>query len=98
MDRPRFHVDFNELLEPRPVCLSADDVKVNERGEPILLHGGMLVEVYDEDVDDNGNPDRLMAQGVVERNRSIGPLKRVKWCCRIDSNGIQHESDRKVVD
>jgi hypothetical protein len=94
MDRPRFHVDFNELLEPMLVCLSVDDVKTTDRSERIFLHDGMLVEVYDEDVDSNGNPDNLIAQGVVERNNSIGPLKRAKWCCRIDSHGIQHESDR----
>ena len=97
MDRPRFSVDFNELLESTLVCLSAHDVKVAEGGEPTLLHEGMLVEVYDEDVGDVGNPDNLVAQGVVERNNS-GHFKRVKWCCRIDGNGIQHESDRKVVD
>ena len=98
MDRPRFRVGFNELLEPALVCLSVDDVKVTEWGEPISLHEGMLVEIYDEDVDNKGNLDNLIAQGVVERNDSIGHLKRVKWCCRIDSNGIQHESDRWVVD
>ena len=68
-------------------------------GEPTLLHEGMLIEVYDDDVDDDGNPDKLMAQGVVERNKSTGHhLSQVKWCCRIDHNGIQHESDRKIVD
>jgi hypothetical protein len=99
MDRLRFQVDFNELLEHSLVCLSAHDVKVTEGGEPTLLYEGMLIEVYDDDVDDDGNPDNLVALGVVERNKSTGHhLSHVKWCCRVDRNGIQHESDRKVVD
>jgi hypothetical protein len=93
--RPRFHVDFNELIERDLVLLSKDDTKLTSTGESIFLCEGLAIEVYDDDVDDRGEPDNLIASGIVERNSTIGWAKDVKWNCRIDSRGIRHESDLK---
>jgi hypothetical protein len=53
----------------------------------------MRVHVYSDDVDDDGRVDNLIADGVVERNIASGWTAAAKWCCRIDTNGIRHESD-----
>ena len=94
MKKPMIYVDFNEMVESNLVLLSADDTKIDSRGESVLLYEGLEVLVYMNDTDDNGNVDNLVASGVVERNTSTsGWAARVKWCCRIDSVGIRHESE-----
>ncbi|WP_083437991.1 hypothetical protein [Caldimonas brevitalea] len=91
--KPMLHVDFNEMVESDLVLLSAGDVKLDSRGEAILLRQGLEVMVYEDDSDERGRPDRLVATGVVERNRSTGWGAHVRWCCRIDGGGIRHESE-----
>ena len=94
MTRPRFYVDFNELIERDLVALSASDEKLSATGEKVLLQDGLAIDVYsDDDLDDRGEPDNLIASGVVERNRAGGWAERIKWCCRIDALGVRHESD-----
>jgi hypothetical protein len=90
--RPRFQVDFNELIGTDLVALSAHDTKVATSGETITLVEGLPVEVYDEDIDFEGTRDDLIASGVVARNRT-GYITRAIWCCRINARGIRHQSD-----
>jgi hypothetical protein len=93
MGRPRLYVDFNELIERNLVLLSKDDTKLTLTGESVLLYEGLAIDVYSDDLNDEGKPDNLIASGIVERNSTRGWAKHVKWCCRIDSDGIRHESD-----
>ena len=90
---PRLSVDFNELLESDLILLSREDTRKDENDNLIRMHEGMEVLIFDEDVDDAGRPDRLIALGVVERNKDTGWSRHVKWCCRINSDGIRHESE-----
>jgi hypothetical protein len=92
MTKPILSVDFNEMLNTDVVLLSQGDVKVDDTGNPIHLQVGMLVGLYSEDFDAEGKPDRLIADGTVERNNTNGWASHVKWCCRIDINGIRHQS------
>lgn len=94
MKTPRLYVDFNELIDDDLVLLSKSDFKLNSNGETIRLEEGMLVSVYDDDVDANGNQDNLLADGIVERNTFGGWTSAAKWLCRINENGIYHESDK----
>jgi hypothetical protein len=93
MKRHQFYVDFNELLEVDLVALSASDEKLSTSGEKVLLQAGLVIDIYSDDLDDQGKPDNLIATGVVERNSAMGWAKDIKWCCRIDAMGIRHESD-----
>lgn len=93
MAKPIFSVDFNELLEPTLVLLSKEDTKVDSLGSEISLREGLEISVYDDDTNDQGKPDNLVASGVVERNRTTGWGSHVKWCCRIDNMGIRPESE-----
>ena len=95
MNRPRLEVDFNETIDFNLVLLSKGDTQPSSTGEIVVLHEGLPIEVYSGDVGDNGEPDNLVAYGIVERNTKTGWASHVKWCCRIDSNGIRHESDLK---
>lgn len=93
MSRPVFYVDFNEMVDADTVLLSAEDTKVDVSGVIAQLHEGMLVSVYMNDEDENGNIDNLVAEGIVVRNTEAGWSAHVKWCCRIDSNGIRVQSN-----
>ena len=94
MDKPKIRVDFNELAG-NIVLLSQSDTKTDSDGNLVTLHEGMWVTVYDEDEED-GQPDNLIAEGIVVPNPLVKEhpaWAHVKWCCRIDQNGIKHESD-----
>ena len=93
MPLPIFYVDFNEMVENDLVLLSAGDSKTDVNGTVVLLREGMLIRVYTDDLDEKGNYDNLVASGVVEKNLQPGWSSHVKWCCRINGNGIRHESE-----
>ncbi|BAM88767.1 conserved hypothetical protein [Bradyrhizobium oligotrophicum S58] len=93
---PRLYVDFNEMLAPDLVLLSRHGAKRDANGEMIHLYEGLVVAIFSDDLDDQGQPDNLVAVGVVERNHDEGWSKHVKWCCRIGPEGIRHESDFKT--
>jgi hypothetical protein len=90
---PGLYVDFNELLESDLVLLSQHDTRQDAKGNTVHLYEGLIISIFSDDVDGNGNPDNLVAEGVVERNRNDGWAKHVKWCRRIGSQGIRHQSD-----
>lgn len=91
-ERPLFYVDFNELIERDVVLLSQTDIKKDAGGHDIELVEGLPIAIYSDDVGENGQPDNLVAEGVVIRNRYT-VHSHVKWCCRIGPQGIQHQSD-----
>ncbi len=90
MSLPTFRVDFNELLVSNLVLLSAGDEKEDANGESVVLIEGMRIAVWDEDLDQDGVRDDLIATGVVARNVAGGSAR---WCCLIDERGIRHQSD-----
>ncbi|MEI7297183.1 hypothetical protein [Paraburkholderia tropica] len=92
MSRPVFCVDFNEMVDADTVLLSATDTKADATGLLVDLREGMLVSIYMEDRDVGGKIDNLIASGVVARNTDRGWSALVRWCCRIDGDGIRSES------
>lgn len=86
--RADFNGLFGELL-----CLSHKDTCLDTDGNLVTLREGMFITAFDEDADDDGNRDDLIASGVVERSpyslRCLGS----RWVLRIDKNGVRHESE-----
>lgn len=95
MDKARVYVDFNEMVDYDIVLLSKDDTKIDSQGNVITFYEGMPVSIYMDDIGDNGEVDNLIAEGIaIKQDLSNYPnWQHVKWCCRIDSNGIINESD-----
>lgn len=95
MKEPRIYVDFNEMLDNDLVLLSKTDSKHDSDGNLVFFKEGMSIQIYTDDVDENGNQDNLIAEGMVEVNTvkkgAWGSI--AKWNCRINKNGIRHESD-----
>ena len=92
--KPTLRVDFNEMLEPNLVLLSAADTSQDLQGDSITLYEGLEINVYMYDLDNGGTQDNLVAKGVVERNSYEAAWgSNVKWCCRINDDGVRHSSE-----
>jgi hypothetical protein len=66
-------------------------VRFDSEGKTVTLQEDMPVFVYDEDWDDAGKEDNLIADGTVRLNTACGWTSAAKWCCVIDKKGIRHE-------
>jgi hypothetical protein len=53
----------------------------------------MIVIAFDEDADERGQRDDLLASGVVEAAPDWLQCRGSKWVLRIDADGVRHESD-----
>lgn len=95
LDKPRLLVDFNELLESDLILLSRDDIKHDSAGKPVLLQVGLPVGIYsDDNLDDDGRVDPIIADGVALLN-TTGLFPHVKWCCKIDKRGVRYLADER---
>ena len=90
----RLHADFNGLFGEL-LCLSHKDTGLDEHGVEVPLHAGMRVTAYEEDSDDAGRRDDLLASGIVERSPDWLACRGSKWVLRIDEHGVRNESDLK---
>jgi hypothetical protein len=88
----RLQADFNGLFGDM-LCLSHSDTSRDEAGNVVQLAAGMHVTAFDADIGDNGEPDDLIASGVVEPAAESLRCKGSRWILRIDTNGVRHQSD-----
>ena len=89
---PRIFADFNDLLSsPRRVWLDTVGAREDLNRQGLELHEGLIVMLYDSDLDVLGNRDDLLVEGVVSRDRATG-----RWIATIDPNAIRHESNERL--
>ena len=88
----RLHADFNGLFGEL-LCLSHEDMARDETGTLVPLRAGMQVTAFEEDPDENGARDDLVATGIVEPSPDWLRCKGSKWVLRIDADGVRHHSD-----
>ena len=92
MKRLKVRGDFNGIFGDL-LCLSHSEICKDEFGSDVILEEGMELTAFDEDSDEDGNRDDLIANGRVERSPDWLQNHGSKWVLRIDENGIMHESD-----
>ena len=92
LQTPRLYADFNGYFGDI-LCLSHEDYCKTEDGEAVLLKAGMIATAYDEECDENGKRDDLIATGIVEPSPESLACRGSRWCLRIDDNGLRSESD-----
>ena len=92
MSDSRLRADFNGLFGDL-LCLSHNEVAKDEHGALVQLREGMVVTAFDEDTNDQGERDDLIAHGVVERSPEWLQCNGSRWCLRIDEHGVRHQSD-----
>jgi len=88
----RIRADFNGLFGEL-LCISHGESCSDDSGRPVLLCAGMKLTAYDEDLDDNGNRDDLIASGTVEPAPSWLKCNGSRWVLKIDDNGVRHQSE-----
>jgi hypothetical protein len=93
----RLRADFNGLFGD-VLCLSHGDTCLDEHGTDVVLSAGMLVVAFDEDADEHGRRDDLIASGTVESAPDWMSCRGSKWVLRIDEHGVRHESDLRSHD
>jgi hypothetical protein len=93
----RLRGDFNGLFG-QLLCLSHQDYGLGESGRRVSLQEGMIVQAWDDDTDDNGAPDDILATGVVERPPARLRHKGSRWVLRIDARGVYHQSDARAAE
>lgn len=96
MDSPRLQADFNGLFGTF-LCLSHGETCRADTGAEVTLRDGMVLTAFDEDTDDRGKRDDLIATGNVEPSPDWLQCKGARWVLRIDENGVQHTSDVRNV-
>lgn len=88
----RVRADFNGLFGEL-LCLSHEDTCNDADGNLVTFRPGMILTAFDEDVDEHGNRDDLLASGIVEPSPEWLRCNGSRWALRIDRSGVRHESD-----
>jgi len=88
----KLRADFNGLFGDI-LCLSHSDTCEDEFGGRVQLSAGMIVTAYDEDSNEAGTRDDLIASGVVEPSPDWLQCNGSRWALRLDKKGVRHESD-----
>jgi hypothetical protein len=88
----KFKADFNGIFGDI-LCLSHKETCTDEKGNPVVVCEGMRVLAFDEDQDEDGNRDDLIATGIVARSPEWLRREGSVWCLKIDSQGVRHQSD-----
>jgi hypothetical protein len=91
----RLRTDFNGLFG-KYLCLSHGDTCRDESGAEVPLRAGMQVTAFDEDFDEEGRQDNLVASGIVEPAVPGLVGHRSRWVLHIDEHGVRHESDLRA--
>ena len=85
--------DFNGLFSE--LLFLTHDECLGSRGENIQMSPGMKVMAFDEDIDESGARDDLIATGIVEQAPQWLACRGSRWVLRIDANGVRNRSDLK---
>ncbi|MFL9483457.1 hypothetical protein ACI6Q2_11825 [Chitinophagaceae bacterium LWZ2-11] len=90
MHKPCFQVDFNKMKRGETVLLCKDDIKMDVEGTLVALKEGLPIIIYEYDGEEEEGPVYLVAEGTVSKNNNEETkAKDIKWCCKIDGNGIR---------
>jgi len=88
----RIRADFNGLFGEL-LCISHGESCSDEQGKPVTLYSGMKLTAFDEDQDDEGNRDDLIASGTVEPAPDWLRCNGSRWVLKVDESGVRHQSD-----
>jgi hypothetical protein len=88
MSHPRIYADFQNLDDENRLRLTAAGTRLDLERQGIELREGLLLTLYTDDADDHGQPDELMADGVVHFNNEENC-----WVAAIDWHALRHASD-----
>ena len=89
MRRPRVYCDFNGLVDEDTYALDSQGTLDDMQRLGLELKEGLALTLWADDVDDEGNDDNLLVDGVVAKHENFD------WVARVDARTWRHESDER---
>jgi hypothetical protein len=88
----RIRADFNGLFGEL-LCISHGESCSDDEGRGVTIRAGMKLTAFDEDQNEEGLRDDLIASGTVGPAPDWLRCTGSRWVLKIDENGVRHESD-----
>src|SRR5712691_8026363 len=88
MATPRVYADFQNLDDDNRLRLTCAGTRLDLERQKIELRQGMALTLYADDANDDGQPDELVAEGIVDYNDA-----EKCWVAAIDWQAIRHASE-----
>jgi hypothetical protein len=88
MSEPRIYADFHNLDDSNRLRLTCAGTKEDLERQGIELREGLVLTFYMDDADDQGDPDELRTEGVVQYDGSEST-----WVASVDWSAVRHASD-----
>jgi hypothetical protein len=87
-DTERIWIDFMKTDANRRIILAAQGTLADLERAGITLRNGQLLKAYSDDLDDKGQRDDLLVDGIVRFDE-----EHKRWVLQIDWDAIRHSSD-----
>ena len=92
MANPRVYADFQNLDDENRLRLTCAGTRRDLERQGIELREGMNLTLYTDDATDDGQPDELLAEGVVHYDSAENC-----WVAAIDWNAIRRKSNPTAI-
>lgn len=89
MIKPKVYADFHNADSQGRLRLNCIGTTEDLARQQIELHQGLLLTLYADDLDDDGELDELLVDGIVSFSE-----EEHCWVAAIDWSAIHHDSDR----
>ena len=91
---PRVYADFQNLDDDNRLRLTCAGTMRDLERSATQLSPGLVLTLYTDDEDDDGNPDEMRVDGVVSYDD-----EQQCWVASVDWNALRHasEDNRRVV-
>jgi hypothetical protein len=93
MASPRVYADFQNLDDDNRLRLTCAGTRRDLERQGIELHHGMALTLYTDDANDQGQPDQLVTDGIVQYNDA-----EKCWVAAIDWQSLRHVSEEPAPD
>jgi hypothetical protein len=87
MATPLVYADFQNLDDEDRLRLTCAGTRRDLQRQGVELREGLALTLYSDDADDEGHPDKLLADGWVQYNEA-----EKCWVAAIDWRAIRHQS------
>jgi hypothetical protein len=91
MGKPRIYADFHNADAQGRIRLNCVGTREDLSQQQVELREGLALTLYSDDLDDKGQLDELLADGIVSFSE-----QEHCWVARIDWTAIHHASDGRI--
>jgi hypothetical protein len=88
MEKPKIFVDFGNADSHGRIRLNCNGSIEDLSKQKVVLHDGLAITLYSDDLDDKGQLDELLVDGIASFSN-----EEHCWVARIDWTAIRHTSE-----